>query len=123
MFYGIKKPKEIPEAFTDCIGGVLSVVAKEIRIGVTPAPGVTVEAMLTKFPITSSDVGKLESPTILMKRGEAAKQLQKSLLAQYKARNSLIFAMKMQADMERMEERNRRKSTSQIKGQCKCENV
>lgn len=71
MFYGISKPKEIPEAFTDCIGGVLSVVAKEIRVGISPAPGVTVEAMLTKFPVSNSDVCKLESPTVLMKRGEA----------------------------------------------------
>ena len=71
MFYSISKPKEIPEAFTDCIGGVLSVVAKEIRIGITPAPGVTIDAMLTKFPVTDGDVSLLESPTTLMKRGEA----------------------------------------------------
>lgn len=38
----------IPQAFADCIGGLLSVAAQNISLTIKGAPGVQVEAVLSK---------------------------------------------------------------------------
>ena len=57
MYYRIIDPEVIPGAFTDCLGGILSVVARSIQVEITPGTGVEVVKVLTKFPI---EVGALK---------------------------------------------------------------
>lgn len=40
----------IPQAFADCIGGLLSVAAQNITLSVQGAPGVQVETVLCRLP-------------------------------------------------------------------------
>lgn len=43
-------PENIPQAFADCIGGLLSVVAQNITLTIRGAAGVQIEPVLTKLP-------------------------------------------------------------------------
>lgn len=40
----------IPQAFADCIGGLLSVAAQNITLTIRGAPGVQLEPLMCKFP-------------------------------------------------------------------------
>jgi len=59
MYYYIDSTKAIAEAFADCLGGLLSVVAQDIRVGFE-APGqvVQIKHVLTKFRSTELEAGR-----------------------------------------------------------------
>lgn len=63
MYYHINTATEIPLAFADCLGGLLSVVAKNIVLGIEPAPGVVVERVYTTFPLALGNVNDLPAPS------------------------------------------------------------
>lgn len=48
-YYYIKSEEDIPKAFADAIGGLLSVAAQNVSVEFTPAPGVRVESVHTAF--------------------------------------------------------------------------
>eukprot|EP00301_Raphidiophrys_heterophryoidea_P009099 c13422_g1_i1.p1 GENE.c13422_g1_i1~~c13422_g1_i1.p1 ORF type:complete len:487 (+),score=112.62 c13422_g1_i1:107-1462(+) len=51
-YYFMKTPDSIPQAFADCVGGLMSVVAQNIEMTVTAAPGISIQDVLTNFPKT-----------------------------------------------------------------------
>lgn len=52
MYYFMKTPDSVPPAFADCLGGLMSVVAQNIRLTVTAAEGVVINAVTTAFAKT-----------------------------------------------------------------------
>jgi len=53
-YYFLEKPDDIPNSFADALGGLLSVVAQNIVLEVTPITGVKIEKVNTVFPVTQS---------------------------------------------------------------------
>jgi len=49
VYFYVEKPEEIPEAFADCLGGLLSTVAQNIIIKVEVDTGVVIKQLLTKY--------------------------------------------------------------------------
>eukprot|EP01012_Entosiphon_sulcatum_P010232 TRINITY_DN1593_c0_g2_i2.p1 TRINITY_DN1593_c0_g2~~TRINITY_DN1593_c0_g2_i2.p1 ORF type:complete len:739 (-),score=129.96 TRINITY_DN1593_c0_g2_i2:833-3049(-) len=57
MYYFVEKEESIATAFTDCLGGLLSVVAQNIQLEISGSNGVQVQQILTKFSNTVSPDG------------------------------------------------------------------
>jgi hypothetical protein len=53
IYFYIKDEENIPEAFLNCLGGLISTVAKDIEIKVKPVNGITVKKVHTNFKTTS----------------------------------------------------------------------
>jgi len=49
VYFYVEKPEEIPEAFADCLGGLLSTVAQNIVIKIEVDTGVVIKQLLTKY--------------------------------------------------------------------------
>jgi hypothetical protein len=49
MYYFLETEAAIPEAFADCLGGLTSVVARNLTLTLTPIPGVSILRCHTKF--------------------------------------------------------------------------
>jgi len=49
VYFFVQKPEEIPEAFADCLGGLLSTVAQNIVIKIEVDTGVVIKQLLTKY--------------------------------------------------------------------------
>ena len=77
MYYYVTESKNIPVLFAEClgsiltlyitninIGGLLSTVAKDVKLQVTPAKGIKLHQILTRYAVTESngqwlvDIGK-----------------------------------------------------------------
>ncbi|KAF0688573.1 Aste57867_19818 [Aphanomyces stellatus] len=50
-YYFVQNVDRVALAFADCLGGLLSVVAQNIKVEVVAAPGVTIAAVKTKRPV------------------------------------------------------------------------
>ena len=48
-YYFMQTTDSIPEAFADCLGGLMSVVAQNISVTLTAADGVSINSLLTNF--------------------------------------------------------------------------
>jgi uncharacterized protein YegL len=49
LYYYVVKEDEIPTSFADCLGGLLSVVAQNIKINIQTVEGVTIEKSLSSY--------------------------------------------------------------------------
>jgi hypothetical protein len=76
IYYYIENADDIPESFADCIGGLLSVVAQNIKLTLEPLNDVTVSELLThykhtkegkKYAITFGDLYSEETRNIVCK--------------------------------------------------------
>jgi len=53
-YYFMQTTEAIPQAFADCIGGLMSVVAQNIDVCITPADGFHINDIVTNFPKSTS---------------------------------------------------------------------
>lgn len=60
MYYFVQNTSAIKPSFGDCLGGLLSVVARDVVIHVHPIKGVSVSKVMTKFPHKTAADGHLE---------------------------------------------------------------
>jgi Mg-chelatase subunit ChlD len=51
-YYFIQRTDQLKEVFADCIGGLLSIIATNIKLDIAPAFGVRITKVLTQFPYT-----------------------------------------------------------------------
>ncbi len=54
----MKDPDSVPPAFADCLGGLMSVIAQNIRLTITAAEGVTLNSISCPFPKSDEVPGK-----------------------------------------------------------------
>jgi hypothetical protein len=59
MYYFIENSSNIPEAFADCLGGLLSVCAQNITLRVEAAENVKINKITTKFPLKTVEDRKV----------------------------------------------------------------
>jgi hypothetical protein len=52
MYYYISKEDEIPQHFGDCLGGLISMFAQNMKLELKTAENVTVKSVLSKYPQT-----------------------------------------------------------------------
>jgi Mg-chelatase subunit ChlD len=64
MYYFIENNDIIPESFGDCLGGLLSVVAQNMKVSFTTANGAVITKIHTKRRQTLADDGKSGSVTL-----------------------------------------------------------
>jgi len=57
LYYFIENADHIPKAFGDCIGGLISVVAQNMKLRLEPLSGVVIKQVKTKFKV-SEEVGE-----------------------------------------------------------------
>jgi hypothetical protein len=57
QYYYIEKEDQIPTAFADALGGLLSVSAQNVVLDLTPADGVTIEKLYTPFQTSTTPTG------------------------------------------------------------------
>lgn len=82
-YYFMRTPEAIPEAFADCMGGLMSVMAQNIKVEVevvNPASGVRINEVMTSFD-TKEDVPGLKTTIII---GDIFSEEQKDLLLDLK---------------------------------------
>mmetsp|Transcript_730 Transcript_730/g.859 ORF Transcript_730/g.859 Transcript_730/m.859 type:complete len:397 (-) Transcript_730:37-1227(-) len=61
MYYFIEHQDDIPESFGDCVGGLLSIVAQNLKLTVTAVGDCKLQKVLTTYPSTLvNDVGIVE---------------------------------------------------------------
>lgn len=60
MYYFVQNNAAIKAAFGECLGGLLSVVARDVVLHVHPVKGVSVKKVMTKFPSTVASDGHYE---------------------------------------------------------------
>jgi len=77
MFYYIDKVEAIPDAFSDCLGGLLSVVAQNIVLSIEASKTASIKSVITNYPIV------VESPGAYIKVhiGDLYSEEQKDILA------------------------------------------
>ncbi len=51
-YYFMKNTDSVPPAFADCLGGLMSVIAQNIKLTITASEGVTINKVNCAFPIT-----------------------------------------------------------------------
>ncbi len=66
----------IPDAFADCLGGLLSVVGQNIDVAFEATNGVTIKKLKTKFKVTEKVAGKSYTVTV----GDIQSEEEKDLL-------------------------------------------
>jgi Mg-chelatase subunit ChlD len=59
-YYYIQNQGTIKESFADCLGGLLSVVAQNIKLEAIFGDGITLDRLMTKFPTTTTASGSVE---------------------------------------------------------------
>jgi hypothetical protein len=52
MYYFVTESAKIPVLFAECLGGLLSTVAKDVKLTVVPAKGIKVHQIMTKYQVT-----------------------------------------------------------------------
>jgi len=52
MYYFIETEDKIPDAFTDCLGGLMSVVCQNLKVEVKPTAECTLTKVMTQYPHT-----------------------------------------------------------------------
>ncbi len=57
QYYYIEKEDQIPTAFADALGGLLSVSAQNVVLDFTPADGVAIEKLHTPFQTSTTPTG------------------------------------------------------------------
>jgi hypothetical protein len=57
MYFFVEKPEEIPKTFADCLGGLLSTVAKDVVIRIEAGTGIVIKKILTKYSTTEIAAG------------------------------------------------------------------
>ena len=55
MYYYISKEESIPSAIADCLAGMLSVCAQNIKLTITPKNGASIVQFMTKYEIKEQD--------------------------------------------------------------------
>lgn len=66
LYTFISQPDDIPAAFADCLGGLLSVVAQNVQVRVAPAGGTQLESVLsTKYRVTKEGDGGNDAASII----------------------------------------------------------
>lgn len=63
-YFFLKDKDDIPDAFADCLGGLLSVVGQNISIKFKPQNGVLIKKILTKFKIIVDEASSTQTVTI-----------------------------------------------------------
>jgi uncharacterized protein YegL len=64
LYYYVAKEDEIPTSFADCLGGLLSIVAQNIKVTIQTVEGVTIEKSLSSYP-TKLNIEKTSCELIL----------------------------------------------------------
>lgn len=64
LFYYIENRDNIPDSFCDCLGGLLSVAAQNVRMTLTAADGVKLTTPYTKYQIVTKTPHQLYQVTI-----------------------------------------------------------
>jgi hypothetical protein len=59
-YYYIKDTSAIKESFADCLGGLLSVVAQNIKLELRLAAGVTLDRLMCSYPTKTTSSGNIE---------------------------------------------------------------
>jgi hypothetical protein len=72
-YFFIENKENIPDAFIDCVGGLLSVVAQQIHLTLTASEGVEITDVLTSFPKERCSDGKKFVITIKDLQSEESK--------------------------------------------------
>ena len=57
MYYYISKEENIPPAIADCLAGMMSVCAQNIKLTVTPKNGASIVQFMTKYKVIENDSG------------------------------------------------------------------
>lgn len=57
-YYFLKTADVIPTAFADCLGGLMSVVAQNIRLRLTVCDGVRINSVITAFTVNELEAGR-----------------------------------------------------------------
>lgn len=60
LYYFLEKAETIPEAFADCLGGLVAVVAQNATLLLTPAPGVAISQVHASYKQTPGADGTIE---------------------------------------------------------------
>lgn len=68
----------IPDAFADCLGGLLSVVGQNIDVSFEATNGVTIKKLKTKFKVTEKTAGQSYTVTV----GDIQSEEEKDLLCE-----------------------------------------
>lgn len=68
----------IPDAFADCLGGLLSVVGQNINVAFEAANGATIKKLKTKFKVTEKTAGTSYTVTV----GDIQSEEEKDLLCE-----------------------------------------
>lgn len=68
----------IPDAFADCLGGLLSVVGQNIDVAFEATNGATIKKLKTKFKVTEKVAGKSYTVTV----GDIQSEEEKDLLCE-----------------------------------------
>lgn len=50
MYFFIEKAETIPKAFAECLGGLLSTMAKDLTLSLIPMDGIDILEIMTKSP-------------------------------------------------------------------------
>jgi len=60
LYYYLEKEETIPEAFADCLGGLVAVVAQNATLVLTPMPGVTISHVHASYKQTQGGNSAIE---------------------------------------------------------------
>jgi len=58
IYYFIKTPEHIPQAFADCLGGLVSVSAQNVRLQLRTLDGTRIEKVHSEFPTETKKAGE-----------------------------------------------------------------
>jgi len=59
MYYFLEKKDDVPEAFADSLGGLLSVVGQNVRMKIIGLNGIKLDKVWTKYPQTAEEDGSV----------------------------------------------------------------
>lgn len=77
MYYYAKDPKSINEGFATCLGGLMSTVATNLQLSLTPLNGVKAIKVLSDFPIT------MKNTTVTIHIGEIQSEEHRHILFEF----------------------------------------
>eukprot|EP00029_Vermamoeba_vermiformis_P002675 TRINITY_DN1304_c0_g1_i1.p1 TRINITY_DN1304_c0_g1~~TRINITY_DN1304_c0_g1_i1.p1 ORF type:complete len:554 (+),score=136.71 TRINITY_DN1304_c0_g1_i1:55-1662(+) len=78
VYFFVENQDMIPDAFADCLGGLLSVVGQNIDVAFEATNGVTIKKLKTKFKVTEKVAGKSYTVTV----GDIQSEEEKDLLCE-----------------------------------------
>jgi uncharacterized protein YegL len=78
VYFFVENQDMIPDAFADCLGGLLSVVGQNIDVSFEATNGVTIKKLKTKFKVTEKTAGQSYTVTV----GDIQSEEEKDLLCE-----------------------------------------